>query len=833
MAAVDAALPNDLAERHADDARGARPEGRIMAAVPADPVAAFRAAMRAVGLVTADPIRADGKLRRVHFEGDRKGSRNGWCVLHPVEPPAGAFGSWRTGASGTWCGGAGTTDPADRAAWQSRAEAAERVRREEERRRHARAAEKARRLWNEAKPADPAHPYLRRKKVKAHGIRQRGRRLLLRLVDAGRAVHGLQYIAEDGGKRFLPGTAKRGHYFPIGNPGKTLVIAEGYATAATIHEATGHAVAVAFDAGNLRPVAEALRAKLPPEVRIIIAADNDRSTEGNPGIRAATEAARAVRGALAVPEFGDGEAGSDFNDLAAHRGAAAVRAAIEAAAAPDAVDVPAVGEADGPAVLPVPTPLFRELPQAERYPIKALGALLRGAAEAIEEHAQAPMAVCAQAVLASACLAVQAHADVVLPTEQQRPISLFLASVLPSGERKTATDDHAGRARREWEKAKWEEHGPAVEAARNALAVWERERAKILKGKSDATTKQHQLSALGEAPPPPLTPLLACPEPTFEGLCLLLAGGYPSLGIFSDEGGQFVGGHGMNEDNRLRTAAGLSALWDGAPVRRVRAGDGTTVLPGRRVAMHLMMQPGVAARLFSDRLLLDQGLLSRMLVCAPESRAGTRLWREPSRKAEAALEAFHARLRTLHEAEQPIAEGKRNELAPRLLPLSDSARAVWIQYADRNEVQLGEGGALHPVAGLANKLPEHAARIAAVLTLTDDLNAPEVDGDRMADAIDIVQHYAGEALRLFEAGRISADLEQAERLRTWLLSEWKEPAIGLPEIYQQGPNAIRNASRARQMAKLLEAHGWLLPLDGGAVIQGAPRREAWTVRRPD
>jgi hypothetical protein len=372
-----------------------------------------------------------------------------------------------------------------------------------------------------------------------------------------------------------------------------------------------------------------------------------------------------------------------------------------------------------------------------------------------------------------------------------------------------------------------------MDDARNRLAVWERERARILKdGKTKGVAAKAELDALGPEPPKPLTPLLACPEPTFEGLCLLLAGGYPSVGIFSDEGGQFVGGHGMSDDSRLRTAAGLSGLWDGEPIRRVRATDGTSVLPGRRVALHLMMQPGVASRLLSDRALLDQGLLSRMLVCAPESRAGTRLWREPSDASRNALVDYHDLLRDLHAAELPLAKGKRNELEPRVLRLSREARDLWIQYADRNEVQLGSGGALYPVRGLANKLPEHAARVAAVLTLTTDLDADAVQGDRMAAGIEIVQLYATEALRLFDAGQTDAELHDAERLRRWLLDEWKERAIGLPEIYQRGPNAIRSAKIARQLVGILEDHGWLLRLPKGAEIDGAHRREAWAIRRP-
>jgi hypothetical protein len=89
------------------------------------------------------------------------------------------------------------------------------------------------------------------------------------------------------------------------------------------------------------------------------------------------------------------------------------------------------------------------------------------------------------------------------------------------------------------------------------------------------------------------------------------------MGLFSDEGGQFVGGNGMSVDNRLKTAAGLSGLWDGSPVKRVRVGDGA--IAGRRLSAYLMMQPDVSSIFLADPVLLHQGLHSRMLVAAPSS----------------------------------------------------------------------------------------------------------------------------------------------------------------------------------------------------------------------
>lgn len=253
------------------------------------------------------------------------------------------------------------------------------------------------------------------------------------------------------------------------------------------------------------------------------------------------------------------------------------------------------------------------------------------------------------------------------------------------------------------------------------------------------------------------------------------------------------------------------------------------VLPGRRVAMHLMAQPEVSSAFLSDRLLLDQGLLSRILVSAPATEAGRRFWHDPVQGSDAALKRYGARLLDILETPLPLAEGKPNELAPRILPLSLEARKIWISYTDHIERNIGPGGTLEPIRGLANKLPEHAARLAGVVTLAGDPSAAQIDGERMAAGIELVEHYSAEALRLFAAGHTSGELRLAQRLLDWLHREWTDPVVGLPEIYQFGPNPIRDARTARRLAEILAQHGWLIPAEGGAAIDGIWRREAWFI----
>lgn len=187
----------------------------------------------------------------------------------------------------------------------------------EQRQRQAEAATAAAIRWAAARVA-AVHPYLNAKGVRAHGIRvESSSTLLVPVRDVAGTLRSLQSISADGEKRFVLGGRIKGCYHAIGKPSGRLVVCEGYATGATIREDSGHAVAIAFNAGNLLPVALALRAKF-PRIALVIAADDDWKTEGNPGLTAATEAARAVNGLLAVPNFeglprGDGD--SDFNDL--------------------------------------------------------------------------------------------------------------------------------------------------------------------------------------------------------------------------------------------------------------------------------------------------------------------------------------------------------------------------------------------------------------------------------------------------------------------------------------------------------------------------------------
>lgn len=269
-----------------------------------NPRADFLDFLRAVGL---EPVKVpelpEGVLTRYRAAGDKPGARNAWAVLHLVPSPWGVCGSWRTGEQHTWRPAGARRLTAAEQAEQRRQEAAARAAREAERIAvQAAAREKAERLWRVARPTGQDHPYLIAKGIRGIGLRVLGARLVVPGRDADGVLHTLQFIGPDGSKRFLSFGRIKGVYCAFGAVTDRILIAEGVATAISLQMATGSATAAAFSAGNLRPVAEALRRKF-PALPLVVCADDDTLTPGNPGRTAALDAARAVGGLVALPSL--------------------------------------------------------------------------------------------------------------------------------------------------------------------------------------------------------------------------------------------------------------------------------------------------------------------------------------------------------------------------------------------------------------------------------------------------------------------------------------------------------------------------------------------------
>jgi hypothetical protein len=287
----------------------------------------------------------------------------------------------------------------------------------------------------------------------------------------------------------------------------------------------------------------------------------------------------------------------------------------------------------------------------------------------------------------------------------------------------------------------------------------------------------------------------------------------------------------MNSDNRQKTLAALNDLWQGNPIRRTRAGDGHSTLFGRRLAVHLMVQPAAALGFMADRLAVDTGFLPRFLICEPPSTIGTRLHAN-AQGDNAAIGGFGSRLRVILDTPLPMAP-QTSELQPRNLPLASEARALLICFADTIEAAQAPGGDLAHVTGYASKAAEQAARIAGVLALWRNLDAPVATVQDMGDGIALAQYHLSEAVRLAHAANVSQEIDRAETLRKWLLESWPHPDVTSAEVVNRGPNALREAPKAHAALTLLERHGWLVPLDPGTVVRGKARKAAWRIVKGD
>jgi len=295
--------------------------------------------LRDEGLIV-DHLELDTKsIVRCSVEGDVGKKLSGWYRIFSVLSKSG--NTYYVGSYGNWKNvglpekgvaikyeGKGLSDE-DKAAIKAKQKQAQQDADKERRDKQISARERANEIWA-AHGVDGSSKYLNRKKVAGFGIRYSRGAIIVPVINVNGELLGLQFIYPDGSKKFLTGTAKAGAFHLIGvlATDSPLVIAEGYATAASIHMATGYSVVVAFDAGNLVKVAAALR-KIYPEQHLIIAADDDEA-----GRKYASQAAQKYSAVMAVPIFTQREEGerlTDFNDLHVREGLPAVKASLDPA----------------------------------------------------------------------------------------------------------------------------------------------------------------------------------------------------------------------------------------------------------------------------------------------------------------------------------------------------------------------------------------------------------------------------------------------------------------------------------------------------------------------
>lgn len=442
-----------------------------------------------------------------------------------------------------------------------------------------------------------------------------------------------------------------------------------------------------------------------------------------------------------------------------------------------------------------PRPLIESNPVAQPYPVQALGGILGPAVERMAEVIGVPQALAAQSMLAASALATQGHASLQLDGRHY-PLSLYLITVAASGDRKTAADRCALLPARQWEREQWQHYREQLSRYRAA-----QRQAQRISTADPAPTGSVSLEA------EPSAPRLITTDPTIEALIKGLCHDLPSMGLFCDEGGQFLGSSTMSRDNRLKAVTTLSSLWDGSPIDRARSMAGESLRAyDRRLSLHLMLQPYLAMQLLSDPLLQGQGILGRCLITWPTSLAGQRSYQAVDLSKDAALKRYHHRLSALFY--QPWSLSADGALQLSKLSLSPLARRRWIDLHDAIEAQLGEFGELASVRPSGSKAADNLLRIAGILAVVEESSVVEVDHIQRASAL--VGYYLTEIQRLTEQEPVCRVKEEADRLLRWLqVKDWKR--FSIRELNRNGPRFARKSSRhtAKLLVELID-HQWLI-----------------------
>ncbi|MBK9442904.1 MAG: DUF3987 domain-containing protein [Comamonadaceae bacterium] len=469
----------------------------------------------------------------------------------------------------------------------------------------------------------------------------------------------------------------------------------------------------------------------------------------------------------------------------------------------------------GPDAWPELQPLI-ERTEAQDYPIDALPPLIRGAVMEVAGFVKAPVSLVAMAALAALSVAIQAHTDVQRDIKLEGPCGLFLCGIADSGERKSSLDGYFTQAIRDYQAREHEKAKPLIQAYETELKAWTAQASGIqesikslAKAGKDTKAQITQLHDLDSNKPiAPRVPRLIYSDATPEALALNLVNGWPSGGVFSNEAGVVLGGHGMNKDTAMRNMARFNQLWDGkiaATDRVTSEGYGDTTA---RLTMSLQVQEPTLRAFFDNTkgLARGTGFLARFLVAWPESTMGTRMFASPP-DGWPALAAFNNRLTAILNKQAPVDDF--GVLTPAMATLSPDAKQAWIEFHDAVETMLGTGGELYDLRDVGSKAADNMVRMAALFhVFAASIGA--IDLDCIESASQIITWHLLEAKRFLGELAMPPELANPIRLESWLI-DWcrRESMDKVPtsQIQQFGPGSLRAKATYTEALKELSELG--------------------------
>lgn len=782
-----------------------------------DKVEEFRSAISAVGLTPPAQIFPDGTIHRFATNG-KFGDRAGWYVFYGDHPAAGAFGDWRSSVSEIWRpSNISLLTQDERHAYQIRRTQLQHQREEEAARGHEEAAVWAAEIWEEAQPADARHPYLVKKEVPPNQLRvYRGNLSIAGCRVEGAVVvpafdeHGklwsLEFICADGEKRFLPGGRKQGCYCQLGEIVETACLTEGYATGASVHQGADLPVVIAFDAGNLRAVAETIRAKY-PHAHLIICGDHDRNGTGQ---RKAIEAAQAVNGISVIPET----EGNDWNDVYRLYGPEVVRAAI----------LSKVHNGEETTVIPLDDVT---LPP---FPIDAFPDPLRSMIERVARATETPVELGAMMGLTTIAACCQKRFEVMIDDSYREPLSLWGVSALESGNRKTSVLQKMTEPLRVKERDLCEQSKVAIAEAESKRATAE-VRVKAIRTRiansetfEDIEKGQSEIDqVLAEMPELPTTPRLWAQDITPEKLGAVMADNGERLALLSDEGGLFdiLAGRYSNGVPNLDLFLQSHA---GASVRVDRGSRPPIVMDSPALTIGLSPQPGVLRGLTGKPGFRERGLLARFLYTLPQSRLGYRQLRTEPVPANVS-EAYHNIVKALLEFE-PTRNDYGNAV-PVPIRLSPEAEQEWRDFAELVEVNMRPGGNYEHLKDWAGKLPGAALRVAGLFHCVQyarlQPQSARISLETMRAAVTVLAVIGQHTKAVFDLMGADPALDGARRVWRWI-EENRKQQFTAQVCFQALRGSFPRMADLNPAISLLCERGYLLPEDDSKSGAGRKKR---------
>lgn len=442
---------------------------------------------------------------------------------------------------------------------------------------------------------------------------------------------------------------------------------------------------------------------------------------------------------------------------------------------------------------------------AAPYPADALGVRLSAVVRAVVSATQAPIEIAAQAVLSVVSLAVQNRLSVRVPTGEIRPTSCFFLTLAESGERKSAVAGLAlapVRAREE-ELARAQPVDELDYRAR--LQAWRLYRTRMTRavleewpsdsgarGEGDAAHADGKM--LARKPLPPAPPFLAVSAAQVAGLIDQLKA-RPNLLLFSDTAAPLL------RTAKLTGAAFLREVWDNGSFI-VGRGRGAQRIVERRLSVHLTAPPDEGRAFLADPVLAREGVLARFLVAGPASRIGARPWCPPT--LDPCLGDY---ARQIGAGLDPAAgtPADVSQVMTRVAEFSPAARDRWSAFAGEMEGRMAAGGDFAASRALAAKLPQHAARLAALIAGYE--NVAGIEEGAADGGIALARWYGAEALRLAPAAQQNVAEDQSREVLAWLQRSHSKGPFALADVYSDGPSFARTSRAARALLRDLENAG--------------------------